>query len=421
MNVAPVSWPRFLRPLLPVRPSLEGSDAQLLERFVQRRDEDAFAALMERHGPMVLGVCRRVLRNPLDAEDVFQATFLVLVQKAAALRRPELLGNWLYGVAYRIALQARASAARWQALERQVENMPAPEPVDEKAWQELRPILDEEIARLPEKYRVPVVLCYLEGKTYTEAARMLGWAEGTVSGRLARAREKLRTRLALRGLTLSAAVLATTVCQKSSAAVPTALALATLKGALLTTTGQVAAELISAKAAAFSQGALRAAFAGKLKLLAVFALIGVVGTAAWIVTQSPAVISSRLHVYTQRLLDQDKQKLQGTWHCVAVQTGGRAVAPKSLSLSFQGNQVAVQAGEQELAGTYQLSLFFIHRRINVSLPAGSGRAPATLSGSYSFKNDTLSLTLNHRLEGRSQDVDATSEDVDVRYDFQRQR
>src|SRR5919199_4396067 len=112
---------RFLRPLIPVRPPAPGSDAHLLDRFVRCRDEGAFAALMERHGPMVLGVCRRVLRDPHEADDVFQATFLVLVRKAASLRRPELLGNWLYGVAYRIALQARAGAARWRALERQVD------------------------------------------------------------------------------------------------------------------------------------------------------------------------------------------------------------------------------------------------------------------------------------------------------------
>src|SRR5262245_43708802 len=160
MMAARASWPRFLRPLIPVRPPLEGSDAHLLERFVRRRDEDAFATLMERHGPMVLGVCRRVLRDPHDADDVFQATFLVLVRKAASLRRPERLGNWLYGVAYRIALQARAGAARRRARERPVEDMPAVAPVDAKVWDELRPLLDEEINRLPEKYRCPVVLCY---------------------------------------------------------------------------------------------------------------------------------------------------------------------------------------------------------------------------------------------------------------------
>src|SRR4051812_12709196 len=162
MTMARTSWPQFL-----VRPPPDGGDAQLLQRFVQRRDEGAFATLMERHGPMVLGVCRRVLRDQQDVDDAFQATFLVLLRKAAALRRPGLLGNWLYGVAYRVALQARAGAARWRALAREVEDVPAAEPVDAKVWDELRPMLDEEVNRLPEKYRAPVVLCYLEGKTYT--------------------------------------------------------------------------------------------------------------------------------------------------------------------------------------------------------------------------------------------------------------
>src|SRR5436190_7109258 len=128
-------------------PPTDGTDAHLLAQFVKERDEEAFATLMGRHGPMVLGVGRRVLRGRQDADDVFQATFLVLVRKAASLRRPESLGNWLYGVAYRIALRARAAAAR-RALERQVEDMPAPEPVDDKLWDELRPVLDEEIHRL---------------------------------------------------------------------------------------------------------------------------------------------------------------------------------------------------------------------------------------------------------------------------------
>src|SRR5438105_5948771 len=152
-DCAPATAIRSASPGLLVRlfgapPAEAGSDADLLSRFVRRRDEAAFAALMERHGPMVLGVCRRVLRDAHAVEDVFQATFLVLVRKAASLRRPHLLGNWLYGVASRIALQARAAAARHPALGRQVEEMPAAEPVDEKVWDELRPVLDQEVNRL---------------------------------------------------------------------------------------------------------------------------------------------------------------------------------------------------------------------------------------------------------------------------------
>jgi RNA polymerase sigma factor (sigma-70 family) len=171
------------------------SDEQLLEWFVRRREEAAFSALVRRHGPMVLGVCRRVLRHSHDAEDAFQATFLVLAEKAHRLRRPELLANWLYGVAYRTALHARQRAARRSERERETAAMFPPTSDPEIESRELRRILDEELHRLPEKYRAPLVLCYLEGKTNEEAARLLGWPAGSMSHRLARGRELLRERL----------------------------------------------------------------------------------------------------------------------------------------------------------------------------------------------------------------------------------
>src|SRR5262249_30053195 len=138
------------------------TDARLLERFVRQHDGEAFADLVRRHGPMVLGVCRRVLDDAHEAEDVFQATFLVLARKADAIRQGESLGSWLYGVAYRTALRARAEAARRRALAWEADDMPPSDPAAEAAWRELRPLLDAELQRLPEKYRAPVVLCYLE-------------------------------------------------------------------------------------------------------------------------------------------------------------------------------------------------------------------------------------------------------------------
>jgi RNA polymerase sigma factor (sigma-70 family) len=174
---------------------IEASDRELLERYAGCRDASAFAALIRRHGPMVLGVCRRVLNHEQEAEDAFQATFLVLVRKASGIDRPELLGNWLYGVAYRVAHKARAQLARRRHHESSVEPMGTVEPHDDLVWQELCGLLDEELHQLPTKYRVPLVLCYLEGMTNDEAARQLGWPVGSMSYRLARGRQMLRERL----------------------------------------------------------------------------------------------------------------------------------------------------------------------------------------------------------------------------------
>src|SRR5262249_51181418 len=155
----------------------------------------AFAALLRRHGPMVLGVCRRLVSNASDAEDAFQATFLVLARKAASVVPRELVGNWLYGVAYRTALKAEALSARRRAVERQVEAVPDPPTSPEQVGRDLRPLLDRELERLPAKYRVPVVLCDLEGRTRREVAGQLGIPEGTLSSRLAAARKLLAGRL----------------------------------------------------------------------------------------------------------------------------------------------------------------------------------------------------------------------------------
>jgi RNA polymerase sigma factor (sigma-70 family) len=172
-------------------------DAVLLERFVSRRDEVAFTALVERHGPMVLGVCRRILRDPHDAEDACQAVFLVLARKAHSVRRAGALGGWLHAVSFRAACRLRSARARRRAAEHPLTDAPA---AAEPTWREAQAILDEELQRLPEKWRTPLVLCYLEGKTRDEAARQLGWSVGTVRGRLTRGRALLKARLARRGL-----------------------------------------------------------------------------------------------------------------------------------------------------------------------------------------------------------------------------
>jgi RNA polymerase sigma factor (sigma-70 family) len=242
------------------------TDGELLQAFVAHADAAAFAELVRRHGPMVLGVCRRVLGHAHDAEDAFQATFLVLARRAAAVRPRELVGNWLYGVAFRTALKARARAAKRRARERQVTDVPTTEAADAAVWRDLQPLLDEEVNRLPDKYRVPVVLCDLEGRSQRDAARHLGWPEGTLTTRLARARRLLAKRLTRRGVALSAAALAVTLAQQAAAAtVPAALVGSTVQAATLVAAGQAATAVVSAEVAALTQGVLQAMFVTKLK------------------------------------------------------------------------------------------------------------------------------------------------------------
>jgi len=211
----------------------EPTDRQLLRQFADRQDPSAFATLIQRHGPVVLGVCRRVLNHEQEAEDAFQATFLVLVRKAGSLERPELLGNWLYGVAYRTAQKARARLARRRHHERSVPPMAISEPESDLFWQDLRGLLDDELRQLPPKYRLPLVLCYLEGMTNHQAAQRLGWPVGSMSYRLARGRQMLRQRLRARRQMLSGMfVLALLERHAAPAQVPSRLADTTLRAAL---------------------------------------------------------------------------------------------------------------------------------------------------------------------------------------------
>jgi RNA polymerase sigma factor (sigma-70 family) len=261
------------------------SDAQLVERFVTARDEAAFELLVRRHERLVLNVCRRVLHDRHDAEDAFQATFLAFVRKAASIGQRASVAGWLYKVAYRVALRARASAAHRAAHEKLGADLPAlaADPAPDAGWRELRPLLDQEVSRLPEKYRVPVILCYLQSRTYEEAARELGCSRGTVSTRLTRARELLRRRLARRGLTLSGALLATLLIeQASSAAAPAGLAEAVVRAAA---TGLFPANVLS-----LTEGALHAMLLTKIRhvLAGTVLAVAVVGLGTGALVYRPA-------------------------------------------------------------------------------------------------------------------------------------
>ncbi len=230
------------------------TDAELLERFLTQHDEPAFGELVQRHGPMVLGLCRRVLRNQHDAEDAFQATFLVLARKGGSIRRPGALAGWLLHVARRVALRARASTDRRRLRESQMAR-PEPAGFPEAPDADVHAILADELSRLPEKYRAAVVLCYLEGRTHAEAAHYLGTTAGAITGNLRRARVLLRQRLLRRGIDLASGTMVCLLAQ-DTAAVPVALAAATTRASLSFAAHGTAAGLASRQAITLAQATL---------------------------------------------------------------------------------------------------------------------------------------------------------------------
>ncbi len=269
---------RYLRRLAGSPSGGERSDEELLRRFALQKDEGAFATIVEKHGPMVFGVCRRILQNPHDAEDAFQAVFLVLVRKAGSLRQPAALTPWLYGVAYRTAIRARAMANQRHFHETQAMSIQASKPIRESTTNDLKDMLDEEVNRLPAKYRSPVILCYMSGKTNEEAARQLGCASGTIFSRLSRAREMLRSRLTRKGITLSAAGLATALSETvTKAAVPPILIHGTVQSALIVAAGKgLAGGAISASVFTLTKGVQQAMFMNTLKIVLALGLTATV-------------------------------------------------------------------------------------------------------------------------------------------------
>jgi RNA polymerase sigma factor (sigma-70 family) len=250
------------------------TDGELLDSFILHKDEAAIAALVRRHGPMVWGVCCRMLRNDHDAEDAFQAAFLVLVQKAATLPNRETVGNWLYGVAHQTALRMRALAAKRNVRERQLVVMPEIASPEKSAWDDLQPALDQELARLPDKYRALIVLCDLEEKTRKDVARQLSIPEGTVASRLATAREMLAKRMSRHGITVSSVLLGSILSpHASSANVPVEAISSTIKAATLVAAGQGVAGAASATVATLTIGVTKAMLMSKIKTVMVIILI----------------------------------------------------------------------------------------------------------------------------------------------------
>ncbi len=272
---------RHLRGKLAAHCRSEDSDEQLLHAFLSRRDESAFAALVRRHGPMVLHVCRRVLGHQQDAEDAFQAAFLVLAQSAGKLRNKTALASWLHGTAYRTALKAKQAAARRRKHEGQAPTRPSLAPADELSWREVRTILDEEIVRLPEIYRNVFVLCCLEELSRAEAARRLGVNENTLSSRLAEARKRLQKQLARRGVERTAVLAAITLAAQAAPALPSVLISTTAKAALATVFGKGTAGLVSTDVLGLAKSATSLSKA-KLAVAVLLAGSALAGAGLWL-------------------------------------------------------------------------------------------------------------------------------------------
>jgi RNA polymerase sigma factor (sigma-70 family) len=327
-------------------------DGELLESFVARRDQVAFENLLRRHGPMVWGVCRRILANEADAEDAFQATFLVLIQKASAIDPGAMVGNWLYGVAHNTALKAKAMSRKRQAKEREAGEKPRPERPDE-VWEQLRGLLDEELSCLPNMYRAPIVLCDLEGKTRKQAADQLSWPEGTVATRLARGRARLAERLTRRGLALSGGALVNVlgVGPVWAGALP-AKSMATVKAvaaqavSLSAPAKVMAAGAVSARVVALTKGVIRTIFLGKMKQgLVAVSTAGVLWVGAALLWQ-PQLIEGQGPISggqkagrkdgpaKQAGSKSDAEKIQGAWRMTAMIMDGKEIATAQDKKSF---------------------------------------------------------------------------------------
>jgi RNA polymerase sigma factor (sigma-70 family) len=264
MDAGPVTAVlQHIRSLAAARAASHLADGPLLERFLASGEEAAFAALLQRHGPMVWRVCHRLLRHRQDAEDTFQATFLTLALKAASIRKLASVACWLHGVAYRLGRRLQAELAREHRRET---GSTTHDPAEQASGRELQAVLDEELAALAEKYRMPVVLCFLEGKTRDEAAAYLGWSLSTFKRRLDRGRAMLSARLTRRGLSLGVALLTGGLFQEAAlAAVPPTLMGSSCNAALLITRGKTLAGNVSPRVAALTRGVVKAMMITKLQ------------------------------------------------------------------------------------------------------------------------------------------------------------
>ena len=390
------------------------TDGQLLASFIEQKDEAAFEALVQRHGPMVWGVCRRVVGHHQDAEDAFQATFLILARKASAVRPRARVANWLHGVALRTALKAKAVTAKRRQREKQVTEMPEPEAVRQEPWLDTQPLLDQELNGLPANYRLPILLCDLDGKTIKEAAQQLGWPQGTLAGRLARGRKLLAKRLTNRGVALSAGSLAAVLSENvASAGVPVALVNSTVQTAARVAAGQaMVAGLVPAKVVALMEGVLTGMMLTKLsKAAAGLVVLGVVAFGGGLLTHGAAgQQTKRERDGDQPAVSQpaplkrdaeavaadgakrdtpktDLDRLQGVWSAVSIEQGGGKPSrlDKAIFFMVDGKRACWQSSDWEMQGGLYLDPTRKPKTYDLAT------STKTIEGIYALDGDTLRL------------------------------
>ena len=376
------------------------TDGQLLRQFAALRDEAAFEVLVHRHGAMVFRVCRTVLRDSHSVEDAFQATFLVLVRKAGSIGRPERLANWLYGVAYRVALRARKVKVRRDAREQPGVEALAPAVNAETAEPDVPPLLHDELRRLPAKYRSPLVLCYLEGRTNEEAARQLQWPVGTLKVRLLRGREMLRTRLARRGLGLTATAAAALMSEGTASAVPPPLVDSTVHGALAFAAGRpTATGPPSAAAVALTEGVLKTMWWNRVSIVAALLIAGLLGTGAGVFTvralagdSTPAPNDPKKE---NKKVKTDAETLQGAWAIATLEIDGSKFpdgAFKGSKIIVTGDKFTTISMGATYKGTFKVDAAASPKTIDMTFTEGPEKGTTAL-GLYELDGDNWKICL----------------------------
>jgi RNA polymerase sigma factor (sigma-70 family) len=419
---------RFIRKIAVREQFARLADGELLKRFVESRDEEAFAVIVRRHGLMVLRVCLQLLGNEHDAEDAFQATFLVLAGKAASVKKQESVGSWLFGVASHAAADLKRKHARRRSHETQARQGSVTDPLSVITLREAQTILNEELARLPEKYRAPLVLCSLEGLTKDEAARQLGMPSGKLKDRLEQARKRLRVRLASRGLTLSGAFVASVFSEQlSTAAIPAGLLNSTVQAATSVAAGSAVGSVVSAKVAILAEGVLKTMLLCKLKNgLTLLIVAGMFACGVGALTYSVLAESKPTdqHAEKQRT---DKDKIQGTWFLVSAVVEGEdrtnGIEKEAHKRIFKGDEFTIERADQpgnHVKVQYQIDADKKPKTIDM-VPGDGPDKGKTVPAIYKIAGDALTICEGDVGRNRPTEFSSTAENGWILLVFKREQ